>query len=271
VAVFRSPEAKQPFRVLANPNADGSQLVFLVRRRIPGWTQVALPIRPNGSRGWVRTPSVTLSLDPYRITISLGKHQITLWKGSRMVVRERAGVGRSVLPTPRGVYYIAELLKQPDPGGVYGPYAFGLSAHSNVLYSFGGGAGQIGIHGTNEPDLLGTDVSHGCIRVANSRSRDSPGSFRSAPRSKSTGSTAQARRHSCTGGRWRSISWRRRAAIVFSRACRGSVRWRSPPSCQLPSSGRMGNMRSPPSSGLRSAGIVRRGGTHSHRGSTPVC
>jgi lipoprotein-anchoring transpeptidase ErfK/SrfK len=71
------------------------------------------------------------------------------------------------VPTPIGVYYLAELLKQPDPWGAYGPYAFGLSAHSNVLYNFGGGAGEIGIHGTNEPGALGRDVSHGCIRISN--------------------------------------------------------------------------------------------------------
>ena len=71
------------------------------------------------------------------------------------------------MPTPIGIYYIKELLKQPDPSGPYGPYAFALSAYSNVLYSFGGGAGEIGIHGTNEPAALGSDVSHGCIRISN--------------------------------------------------------------------------------------------------------
>jgi lipoprotein-anchoring transpeptidase ErfK/SrfK len=60
-----------------------------------------------------------------------------------------------------------ELLKQPDRWGLYGPYAVGLSAPSNVLYSFGGGPGQVGIHGTNEPWALGADVSHGCVRISN--------------------------------------------------------------------------------------------------------
>jgi lipoprotein-anchoring transpeptidase ErfK/SrfK len=54
-----------------------------------------------------------------------------------------------------------------DRAGAYGPYAFGLSAHSNVLYSFGGGPGQIGLHGTNNPASLGTNASHGCIRISN--------------------------------------------------------------------------------------------------------
>jgi len=34
-----------------------------------------------------------------------------------------------------------------------------------VLDQFAGGDGQIGIHGPNEPDLIGQSVSHGCVRV----------------------------------------------------------------------------------------------------------
>ena len=68
-----------------------------------------------------------------------------------------------MLPTPKGTYFVAELLKQPNPSGPYGPFAFGLSAHSNVLQTFGGGPGQIGIHGTNEPDTLArTSVMVAC-------------------------------------------------------------------------------------------------------------
>ena len=32
-------------------------------------------------------------------------------------------------PTPTGTYYITELLKQPNPNGLYGPFAFGLSGY----------------------------------------------------------------------------------------------------------------------------------------------
>lgn len=167
VEVFRFPGAKRPYRVFRNPTADGAPLVFLVHRRAPGWEQVRLPIRPNGSVGWVRTRSVTLASNPYRLTVSLRRHRITVWLRGRAILRSPAAVGRATLPTPTGVFYIAELLKQASPRGAYGPYAFGLSAFSRVLYSFGGGPGQIGIHGTNEPELLGTSASHGCIRVAN--------------------------------------------------------------------------------------------------------
>jgi lipoprotein-anchoring transpeptidase ErfK/SrfK len=167
IAVYRSPQAVTPFRRFSNPNADGASLVFLVKERGDGWEKVYLPIRPNGATGWVRDRDVDLSLNPYRLVVSLRSHTLILLKAGRVIDRQQAGVGRSVLPTPHGLYYITELLKQPNAEGAYGPYAFGLSAHSNVLYSFGGGSGQIGIHGTNEPWALGSDVSHGCIRVAN--------------------------------------------------------------------------------------------------------
>jgi lipoprotein-anchoring transpeptidase ErfK/SrfK len=50
-----------------------------------------------------------------------------------------------------------------DPGG---PYALALSARSNVLQQFGGGPGQIGIHGRDGlGGTLGQAESHGCIRL----------------------------------------------------------------------------------------------------------
>ena len=46
-------------------------------------------------------------------------------------------------------------------------FALGLSGHSDVLTEFGGGDGQIAIHGTNNPGDIGQDVSHGCVRIVN--------------------------------------------------------------------------------------------------------
>jgi lipoprotein-anchoring transpeptidase ErfK/SrfK len=168
VSVFRRPSATRPYLVLHSPTADGSPLVFLVRRQVHRWDQVRLPIRPNGSVGWIRASTVSLASDAYRVAVSLQQHRLTVRRSGRVIVRAAVAVGRSTLPTPTGVYYLTDLLEQADPRGAYGPYAFGLSAFSNVLYSFGGGPGQIGLHGTNEPGLLGTSASHGCIRVANS-------------------------------------------------------------------------------------------------------
>jgi lipoprotein-anchoring transpeptidase ErfK/SrfK len=130
--------------------------------------RISLARRPNGSTGWVRRSAVKLLLNWYRVKIDLTTHKLTLFSHGRVAWRIPIGVGKALTPTPTGTYFIWELLKTPDPDGLYGPYAFGLSAYSTVLTHFGaGGKGEIGIHGTNEPQLIGTNVSHGCIRVAN--------------------------------------------------------------------------------------------------------
>lgn len=167
VPIYRSPSARRPFTHLSNPTAVGAPLVFLVESRGHGWEHVFLPIRPDGAKGWVEDRDVSLAWNPYSLQARLRRHELVLHKNGRVTARFRAAVGRSVLPTPTGRYYLVELLKQPDPHGPYGPYAFGTSAFSKVLYHFGGGPGQIGIHGTDESGSVGRSVSHGCIRVSN--------------------------------------------------------------------------------------------------------
>lgn len=167
VPVYRSPAARDPFKRLSNPTTVGAPLVFLVKSRRRGWEHVYLPIRPDGATGWVKDRDVSLAWNPYSLLARLRRHELILRKNGRVTARFPAAVGRSVLPTPTGRYYVVELLKQPDPSGVYGPYAFGTSAFSKVLYHFGGGPGQIGIHGTDEHGSIGQSVSHGCIRLRN--------------------------------------------------------------------------------------------------------
>lgn len=140
-------------------------LTFLVIEQSDDWLHVHLPVRPNGSSGWVRASDVNLATTDYRIEVRLTEHRLMLHKGDEVVMDVSVGVGREEVPTPGGVYYIKELLQPPTPGGTYGAYAYGLSGYSPVLESFAGGVGVIGIHGTNEPDSIGTDASHGCIRM----------------------------------------------------------------------------------------------------------
>lgn len=167
IQIFDSPGAAKPRTSLDSPNEYGAPRVFLVRERQDGWLYVLLPVRPNGSKGWIKESDVNLSRHAYRIRVELSAHRITVWNGNEIFLQEPAGVGRANAPTPSGEYYITELLRPPARDGVYGPYAFGLSGFSNVFESFAGGPGTLGLHGTNEPAGLGKDVSAGCIRISN--------------------------------------------------------------------------------------------------------
>ena len=168
VAVYDREGATTPVQTIEEPNDPPRPLVFLVQEEKPPlWLKVLLPVRPNGSTGWIKATDVKLTEHDYRMTIRLGLHRITVTKGAEAVVTAPIGVGLAATPTPGGLYYTKELLRPPTPDGVYGPYAYGLSGFSNVLTTFAGGPGVIGIHGTNDPAGLGNDVSAGCIRMPN--------------------------------------------------------------------------------------------------------
>jgi lipoprotein-anchoring transpeptidase ErfK/SrfK len=58
-------------------------------------------------------------------------------------------------------------IRAVDPSTAYGPYAWGLSSHSDALETFNGGDAEIGIHGNNDASVLGHNVTHGCVRMDN--------------------------------------------------------------------------------------------------------
>lgn len=169
VTVFAEPGGREPVHVLENPSETGAPLVFLLDGQDAGgdWLPVHLPVRPNGSTGYVRAADVTLAQNDYGVRVELAAHQLTVTRRGETILEAPIGVGRAETPTPGGVYYVKELLQPPDPDGPYGAYAYGLSGFSNALDSFNGGDGVIGIHGTDDPQSVGQDVSHGCIRVTN--------------------------------------------------------------------------------------------------------
>ena len=130
------------------------------------WYRVQLPLRPNGLTGWVRASAVSERTIAMRILVDLSKRRVTLLRGGNPILVVPAAIGSSATPTPTGRYYVNQKLIAPDPWGAFGPVALGISAFSPVLTSWAQG-GPIAIHGTNQPTLLGSAVSHGCIRVRN--------------------------------------------------------------------------------------------------------
>ena len=93
------------------------------------------------------------------------KQRATLHRSGRKVWSAPVGIGASSTPTPTGRFWVREKFEISDPKGLYGPMAFGTSNYS-VLTDWPGG-GVIGIHGTDEPNLIPGRPSHGCIRVKN--------------------------------------------------------------------------------------------------------
>ena len=168
VDVYAAPDDPAgPVRSLDADDQLSDQLTLVVDSQQGDWVQVQLPVRPNGSTGWVRAADVQLTSHDYSVEVRLAEHRMLVRQADVVVLDTPIGVGTADAPTPGGTYYLKELLQPPDPDGGYGPYAYGLSGFSPVYTSYSGGEGVIGIHGTNAPDTVGSDVSDGCIRVTN--------------------------------------------------------------------------------------------------------
>ncbi|MFC4563729.1 L,D-transpeptidase [Nocardiopsis mangrovi] len=167
IDVFAEPDGGEVVETLESPNDFGVDRAFLVERNEGEWLEVLLPVRPNGSTGWVRSDEVELSTTTLEVRIDLAEFTYAVHDGEEEVRSGEIGTGENETPTPPGRYYFTELLRPPDPDGDYGVYAFGLSGFSETLETFAGGPGQLAVHGTNDEDALGREVSHGCIRVAN--------------------------------------------------------------------------------------------------------
>ena len=152
---------------LAPTTGFGSARALLVLDRQPGWVQVQLPVRPNGTTGWVAEDAVELVAGRHRVTVDLAARVLTVFEGDAVVLETSVAVGAVDAPTPIGTFAVIDRIQTPDPAGAYGPFALGLGGYSETYSEFAGGDGQIGIHGTNDPSSIGQPASHGCIRVPN--------------------------------------------------------------------------------------------------------
>jgi lipoprotein-anchoring transpeptidase ErfK/SrfK len=137
-------------------------------RRGRRWLRVRLPDRPNDRGGWVRGDRMRTRVTRWRVIVSTGARRVDVRRAGKLVRSFPAVVGADVTPTPHGLFAISERIRQF--GGVLGPWALHLTAHSNVLDDYGGGQGRVAIHGRSGAllaDPLGSARSHGCIRLDN--------------------------------------------------------------------------------------------------------
>lgn len=85
--------------------------------------------------------------------IDLPQKTLTLYQGTEVLKRYPIASGTWETPSPIGVFYITHRFAG-ELGG-FGTRFLGL----NVPW------GQFGIHGTNRPGSIGSNASHGCIRM----------------------------------------------------------------------------------------------------------
>jgi hypothetical protein len=149
-----------------NPTPFGNPLSFAVTERRGDWVRVLLPVRPNGTQGWLRASDVALSVVDTRVVVDLSDAALTAFAGREVIARSPVVIGRPSTPTPIGRFFVTD----HDPrnrGSAYGPWVLPLSGFSQAMDSFADGVPVLAMHGTNRPELVGAAHSNGCLRMPN--------------------------------------------------------------------------------------------------------
>jgi lipoprotein-anchoring transpeptidase ErfK/SrfK len=101
-----------------------------------------------------------------RIVVSIPDRKLALVENGRVVKLYDVAVGAPVSPSPAGEFQIVQRLENPTyykPGVAIGP---GIGNPLGTRW-MGLSVKGFGIHGTDRPDSVGHNASHGCIRLRN--------------------------------------------------------------------------------------------------------
>lgn len=168
IEVFERPGVGQPTVTLEDKTILGTITVLgVVSGPEGGWAEVMLPVRPNGSTGWVRTDDLSFYVADSRIVVDLSDRRLSYIVDGSEVLSTEVGVGSAHNETPTGEFFVTDNVTLANPDSPWGPHALGLSGRSDTVTEFNGGDGIIGIHGTNNPDSIGSNISLGCVRLPN--------------------------------------------------------------------------------------------------------
>ncbi|MFZ5353250.1 MAG: L,D-transpeptidase [Bacillota bacterium] len=107
------------------------------------------------------------------IVINKSSRILTLYKRNKVIKKYPVAIGKNPDTTPTGKFTIVIKAKNPAwGGGGYASPVKGGSPKNPLGYRWMGlsikGGGSYGIHGNNKPYSIGTNASHGCIRMINS-------------------------------------------------------------------------------------------------------
>lgn len=166
IELFAAP-GKPAVDALDNPTWEGLGVVFLVLEETPQWLRVRVSTRPNSRVAWIRRADVTLRTVPNWIKVELDAKRLTVLHGDTALLSTTVATGKRSTPTPTGKFFVDGVVPLDPPHRAYGAGQVSVSGFSETLDSFGGGVGQIALHGTFATGLLGQETSNGCVRMDN--------------------------------------------------------------------------------------------------------
>ena len=139
---------------------------WVIKRSANGkYGRVPVPYSSRGGTGWIPLRGLHRLHTGITIRADLSRHQITVERLGKVIMRMQAATGAPWSPTPAGRYFVTDRVPF-YVGSSYGSFAFGISNYQYDLPSGWHGGSQLAIHGTNDPGSIGHSVSAGCLRVS---------------------------------------------------------------------------------------------------------
>lgn len=177
VPVYDAPEGERltfpdPDQPIAGWFSNPLPLVVRVVQGSEGdeWAEVELPVRPNGSRGWIRTAGFAWSTVDHHIFVDLSERRLAFFDGDELITHTRVIIGKPSTPTPTASGFIVGKLPNHDQqfaSVVLGDWVLALSFFSEVLNTFGGDLPRVSLHGSHIPERMGDALSNFEVRMPN--------------------------------------------------------------------------------------------------------
>lgn len=130
-----------------------------------------LPVIVPASKPSQATGKVKPATNEIRLVVKLKARRVYVYRGKQTIASYAIAVGKPGWETPKGTYKVYEQEIDPifksfktgkiiPPGSdnPLGPRWIGIWTDGKT---------RLGFHGTNQPELIGKAVSHGCIRMHN--------------------------------------------------------------------------------------------------------
>jgi len=119
----------------------------------------------------VPSPAVTPVEESIRLVVQRGKRRVLVYRGTTVLAKYPIAVGKTGWETPIGNFKV--LTKEENP--IFKSFKTGIIIEAGPDNPLGvrwigiwtDGKTQLGFHGTDQPELIGKAVSHGCIRMHN--------------------------------------------------------------------------------------------------------
>jgi hypothetical protein len=143
----------------------GSRRVLAVTGRRGGWLRVIASERANRRPAWIRAGATRLGATDVSIKVDRSARRLTLRRGDKVLRRMPIAVGRPGNETPLGRFAVTDLLRTGRADSPYGCCALALSGHQTRLVPGWPGGDRLAVHGTPNPETVGTEASLGCMRA----------------------------------------------------------------------------------------------------------